>query len=323
MSENQTIINWKDNMSENQTIVTKFILLGLTHNPITVYILFSFFLPIYLMTILINFIIITLVITNFNLHSPMYYFLGNLAFLDLSYSTVTTPRLLTDFLSQQQQTINFASCITQIFFFVFLGSTELILLAVMSYDRYVAICYPLHYGEIMSRQRCLQFTGLFWVLGLLYSLLHTLCLLRLSFCGPHIIPNFFCDLPHLYQLSCTDTHINFLVVFISGTVFGLVFFSMTFFPYIHIFRTVFKIKTKSGKHKAFSTCIPHLAVVCIFYGSIIFIYLVPATSSFLTFNQIVSVIYSVITPLMNPLFYSLRNKDLIAALWRVLKYQKY
>ncbi|KAM9324397.1 olfactory receptor 1468-like [Gastrophryne carolinensis] len=267
------------------------------------------------MTLLTNALIIFLTSTDFSLQTPMYFFLKNLSLLDLSYSTVTTPRLLSDFITVSHR-ISFAACITQVFFFIFFASAELVLLATMSYDRYVAICYPLHYIEIMSRKICLLSVVFFWSFGLFYSLLHTLCLLRLNFCGPNMIHNFFCDLPHLYQISCTDTYINLLVVFITGSGLGLCVFAVTFFPYVLIFTTIINIKTRS--HKAFSTCVAHLTVVFIFYGSIIFIYLVPTTSYLFSVNTTVSVVYAVITPLLNPVIYSLRNKDLKAALWRVL-----
>uniref|UniRef100_A0A8C5R3K0 Olfactory receptor n=1 Tax=Leptobrachium leishanense TaxID=445787 RepID=A0A8C5R3K0_9ANUR len=297
----------------NLTTMNEFLLVVLTGDRLILYILFAVFLLIYMKTLLLNFLIIFLVITDRHLHTPMYFFLGNLAFLDMSYSTVTAPRMIHDFVSTNPS-ISFLSCMTQIYFFIHFASSEILLLAVMSYDRYVAICHPLHYIPIMSWKVCVQLSSMVWVLGFFYALTHTLCLLRLTFCNINIIHNFFCDLPHLLQISCTDTFINFLVLLTVGGSLGLVAFVVTFHPYTHIFSAIIRIPTSDGKLKAFSTCTSHLAVVFIFYGSLVFIYLVPTTSSLV----LVSVIYSVINPLLNPLIYSVRNNDLKAALRRVL-----
>ncbi|KAM4651155.1 olfactory receptor 5V1-like [Discoglossus pictus] len=268
------------------------------------------------MTLTGNILIIFLALTDSQLHTPMYLFLGNLAFLDMSYSSVTAPRMLFDFFNKNK-TISFPACITQVFFFIYFASAELFLLAAMSFDRYIAICLPLHYTQIMSRKFCTQLITVIWLLGLVYSLVHTLCSLRLTYCGPNTVHNFFCDLPHLFQLSCTDTLVNIVVIFIVGGILGIGAFAITFVPYVHIFSTVFGIQTNKGKMKAFSTCTSHLTVVFIFYGSIIFIYFVPKTSYLSTVNRLVNVTYSVINPLLNPLIYSLRNKDLKVALRRV------
>ncbi|KAE8612048.1 hypothetical protein XENTR_v10012694, partial [Xenopus tropicalis] len=250
------------------------------------------------------------------LHTPMYFFLGNLAFLDMSYSSVTVPRMLSDFISKST-TISYPACITQMFFFIYFASAELFLLAAMSYDRYVAVCHPLHYIQIMSWKVCAQMISVVWIFGLLYSLMHTLFSLRLTFCNSNIIHNFFCDLPNLLHLSCTDTFINFMVAFVAGGGLGMVAFTMTVLPYVQIISTVFKIKSIDGKRKAFSTCTSHITVVSTFYGSIIFIYFVPTTSYLFVLNSLLSVIYSVINPFLNPLIYSLKNKDLIYAFKRV------
>ncbi|XP_040263992.1 olfactory receptor 5V1-like [Bufo bufo] len=247
----------------------------------------------------------------------MYFFLGNLAFIDVSYSSVTAPRLLVDLLTKNHS-ISLLACTTQLFFFIYLAGAELFLLSAMSYDRYIAICYPLHYSQIMSWMVCTKMAFGVWVLGLLNSLVQTLFSLRLTFCGPNTIHNFFCDLPHLFQISCTDTFINVLVALIVGGSLGFGAFSITFIPYIHIFSTILRIQTKHGKLKAFSTCTSHLTVVFIFYGSIIFIYFVPTTSNLYTINRVVSVIYALINPLLNPLIYSIRNKDLKEAVKRAI-----
>ncbi|KAG9468270.1 hypothetical protein GDO78_023120, partial [Eleutherodactylus coqui] len=301
----------------NQTTITRVLLMSLSNDEKIIYVLFIIFLLIYLITFLTNSIIILLVVTCADLHTPMYFFLGNLSFLDMSYSSVTAPRMLFD-LTTQNWSISLPNCITQMFFVIYFGASEVFLLSSMSYDRYVAICHPLHYSQVMSWGMCTLMVTLVWSSAFFLPIICTLCLRRLTFCGPNFIHNFFCDLPHLFQISCTDIFINLLVLFIVGGFLGTVAFVATFYPYVRIFSTVLKIRTNDGKRKAFSTCTSHLTVVFIFYASITFIYYVPNTSNLLTLNQVVTVIYTQITPLINPLIYSLRNKDLKAALQKVL-----
>ncbi|XP_040217060.1 olfactory receptor 2A12-like [Rana temporaria] len=305
----------------NLTKVTVLILVGLSDHPPTMNGLFVFFLLIYLMTLITNLLIFFLVLTDYHLHNPMYFFLANLAFLDMSYSSVTAPRMLFDLVTKSQS-ISLPACIAQVFFFLYFTSSELFLLSAMSYDRYIAICHPLHYTQIMSWRVCAGMASLVWVAGWSVSLIHTLFLLRLSFCGPTTIHNFFCDLPHLFQITCTDPFINMVVIFIFGASLGLGAFLLTFIPYVRIFRTILRIRTKTGKRKAFSTCTSHLAVVFIFYGSLIFIYLVPSSSNMYNSNKLFSVMYALINPLLNPLIYSLRNKDLMEALMRSIYHIK-
>ncbi|XP_063284202.1 olfactory receptor 1G1-like [Pelobates fuscus] len=302
----------------NTTEATVFHLTPLSNNPGTLYMLFIVFLLIYLSTLIINSLIILLFITDAQLHTPMYFFLGNLAFLDMSLSSVTAPRMLSDFLTTNNS-ISFPACIMQIFFLIYFAPSELFLLAVMSYDRFAAICHPLHYIQIMSSHVCSLLSSMVWVFGLFYSLIHTLCSLRLTFCGSNIIHNFFCDLPQLFQISCTDSFINVMITLILGGLVGLVASPMTFIPYIRIFSTILRIRTKDGKLKAFSTCTSHLTVVFIFYASLVFIYFVPNTRSLILY-KIVSVMYAVINPLLNPLIYSVRNKELKAALGRTMQH---
>ncbi|XP_040264019.1 olfactory receptor 1009-like [Bufo bufo] len=307
---------------KNLTKDTEFILIGLSVHPHNLHFLFVVFFIIYVLTVIINFLIIAFVFTDSQLHTPMYFFLGNLAFIDIFYSSVTGPRMLHDLLTQNHS-MSLPACTTQVFFFIFLASAELFLLSAMSYDRYIAICHPLHYSQIMSWTVCTQMASGVWVLGFFYSLVHTLFSLRLTFCGPNTIHNFFCDLPHLFQNSCTDTFINILVILIVGGSLGIGAFSITIVPYTHIFSTILKIKTKHGKLKAFSTCTSHLTVVFIFYGSIIFIYFVPTTSNLFTVNRVVSVTYALINPLLNPLIYSIRNKDLKGAVKRTIHHMNW
>lgn len=304
---------------KNLTKVTEFILIGLSDPSHNLHLYFVAFFFIYVLTLIINFLIIVFIFTDSQLHTPMYFFLGNLAFIDISYSSVTAPRMLFSLVTKDQS-ISIPACTAQLFFFIYLASAELFLLSAMSYDRYIAICHPLHYTHIMSWTVCTQLASGVWVLGFLYSMVHTLFSLRLTFCGPNIIHNFFCDLPHLFQISCTEPFINIVVILVVGGSLGLWSFAITFLPYIRIFSTILKIRTNHGKLKAFSTCASHLTVVFIFYGSIIFIYFVPTTSRLFAVNKVVSVTYALINPLLNPLIYSIRNKDLKKAVKRAIRH---
>ncbi|XP_077323658.1 olfactory receptor 1G1-like [Lithobates pipiens] len=299
----------------NMTEITYFTLVGLSDHPLTMNGLFVLFLLIYLMTLITNLLIFFLVLTDYHLHNPMYFFLANLAFLDMSYSSVTAPRMLFDLVAKGRS-ISIPACITQVFFYISFVQSELFLLSAMSYDRYIAICHPLHYKIIMSWRVCTGMASLIWVVGCSISLVHTLFLLRLSFCRTSSIHNFFCDLPHLIQISCTDPFINMVVIFLVGGSFGLGIIFMTFLPYVYILSTILTIRSKTGKMKAFSTCTSHITVVSVFYGSILFIYFVPTSSNMFNLNKLFSVISALINPLLNPLIYSLRNKDLMEALIR-------
>nr|DBA18441.1 TPA: hypothetical protein GDO54_016684 [Pyxicephalus adspersus] len=301
----------------NLTKSAVFTLVGLSDHPPTMNGLFVLFLIIYMMTVIINLLVFVLIIIDYHLHNPMYFFLSGLAFLDMSYSSVTAPRMLFD-LVNKSGSINIPECTAQIFFFLYFATSELLLLSAMSYDRYVAICHPLYYQQIMSWKVCHLLAILIWVFAFVYSLFHTLFLLRLNFCGSSSIHNFFCDLPHLIQASCTDPTINIVLVFTVGSSVSLSAFLLTFLPYVRIFNTILRIPSNAGKLKAFSTCTSHLMVVFIFYISLIFIYLVPTSSSMFGMNKFFSVMYSLINPLLNPLIYSLRNADLKAAFKRTL-----
>ncbi|KAM4651981.1 olfactory receptor 1G1-like [Discoglossus pictus] len=269
------------------------------------------------MTLSGNLLILLLIFTNSHLHTPMYFFLGNLACVDICYSQVTGPRMLSDFYSSSK-TVSFPFCLTQFYFFMCFGSCECYLLVVMSYDRYVAICHPLHYVQIMNKKYCAHLAIGAWALGSLNSLVHTLCTLRLTFCGPNVINSFFCDLPQLFQLSCTDTFPNMLVMFLVGGSMTTGAFVATFLPYIYIFKTVQRIPTKKTKHKAFSTCTSHLAVVCLFYSTLCFTYFCPSSEDSHA-DLMASVVYAVISPLLNPIIYSLRSEEIRKAIRRTLQ----
>ncbi|KAM5152688.1 olfactory receptor 8G17-like [Mantella aurantiaca] len=302
----------------NQTILKEFFLSGLSDLPSLRIPLFLFFLLIYLLTLIWNLLIIILIVTHSHLHVPMYFFLGNLASLDLCSSSVTIPRMLFD-LHTQRRKIKTTACMTQAFFFVFFVASEGVLLAVMSYDRYTAICQPLHYIQIMSWKTCLQLMSSVWCLNLIYSLVHTFYVLKLTFCESDIIESFFCDLPQLFQISCSDIFINILLVFLLGGFLGVGCFLMIFLSYVYIFRMVLKIKVEGNRSKVFSTCTPHLTVVLIYYGSCSFNYFQLNAGHRFAGNKVVSVFYTMILPLLNPLIYSLRNQDIRKAFQNVLK----
>ncbi|KAM4608091.1 olfactory receptor 1G1-like [Discoglossus pictus] len=268
------------------------------------------------MTLTGNLLILLLVITDSHLHTPMYFFLGNLACIDICYSQVTGPRMLSNFYSTSKM-VSFPLCLTQVFFFMCFACNECFVLAVMSYDRYVAICHPLHYINIMETKVCVQLALGVWGIGVLYSLIHTLGTLRLEFCGPNIIHSFFCDLPLMLQLSCTDIFLNMMMMFVLGGGIACTAVIATFLTYVYIFNTVQRIRIKKTKLKTFSTCTPHLAAVSIYYGTICSTYLRP-TTKYLKTDIAVSVVYAVISPLLNPIIYSLRNEEIRRAFRRGL-----
>ncbi|XP_077306054.1 olfactory receptor 8G17-like [Lithobates pipiens] len=301
----------------NQTFLNEFVLSGLSDFPSLQLGLFLFFLLIYLLTLFCNLLIIVLIVTDSHLHVPMYFFLGNLAGLDLCCSSVTVPRMLSD-LHTKKRKITITACITQIFFFMFFDAFEVILLAVMSYDRYTAICKPLHYVQIMSWKVCVQLVSFVFSLSVLNSLVHTLCAFRLTFCGSHIIENFFCDLPQLLKISCSDINMNILLIFVFGFFLGGGTLMLTLLPYVSIFQTVLKMQVKGSRSKVFSTCTPHLTVVFIFYFSVVYNYFRPSANHQFVGDKVASVFYTVIPPLLNPLIYCLRNQDFKTAFNYVL-----
>ncbi|XP_073491134.1 olfactory receptor 5B12-like [Aquarana catesbeiana] len=302
----------------NQTILNEFLLSGLSDLPALQLPLFFFFLLTYLLTLIWNFLIIVLVVIDSGLHVPMYFFLGNLAGLDLCYSSLTVPRMLFDLYTNTRK-ITIPACITQVFYFFFFSTTEFLLLAVMSYDRYTAICQPLHYTQIMSWKVCVQLACIVWCLACTNALIHTLCGLNLKFCGSDIIESFFCDFPQLLQISCSDIYINILLIFILGGILAVCSLTLIVLSYVSIFRTVLKIKVKGKMSKVFSTCTSHLTVVFIFYCSSIFNYFRPSPNQHFAVDKVASVFYAVMTPLLNPLIYSLRNQDFRRAFYNVFR----
>ncbi|XP_056384563.1 olfactory receptor 11L1-like [Hyla sarda] len=304
-------------MSTNQSSVTHFILLGFSLGSNTQLFLFILFLFIYSMTLMSNLLIITLVTSQRSLHKPMYFFIGNFSFLEMWYTTVTVPRMLKD-LGTGNKTISSPGCICQFYFLFFLGATQHFLLAIMAYDRFLAISYPLRYTSLMSRSTCGKLAATSWIAGSLSISLPAAMMSRLVFCGPNAIDHFFCDFSPLLQLSCTDTWLNEIIFSaVAWTIIlGCMFF--TFMSYVSVVTTILRIPSSLGRQKAFSTCASHIAVVGIFFSTVIFMYIRPKAKSSSPIDKVVSVFYSVVVPLLNPMIYSLRNQEIKTALWKAL-----
>ncbi|XP_005408009.1 PREDICTED: olfactory receptor 8H1-like [Chinchilla lanigera] len=305
--------------SWNFTCVPDFLLLGLADSAEAQLLLFLLFLLIYLVTVLRNIGMMLLIRLAAQLHTPMYFFLTHLSFLDLSYSSVITPRTLQNLLASSKS-ISFLGCFTQLYFFVLLGGTECFLLSSMAIDRYVAICSPLHYPVIMSPRLChALLAGSSYMIGFMDSSINVLCLSRLNFCNSNVIHHFFCDTPAILALSCSDTHDFEIMLFtVAGSTLMLSLVTISG-SYVSILSTILNINSTAGKKKAFSTCASHLLGVTIFYGTMIFTYLKPKQSYSLGKDQVASVFYTIVIPMLNPLIYSLRNKEVNHAVLRVLQ----
>ncbi|XP_047400874.1 olfactory receptor 1468-like [Sciurus carolinensis] len=302
----------------NQSTISEFLLLGLPIHPEHHNLFYALFLTMYLTTVLGNLIIIVLIRLDSHLHTPMYLFLSNLSFSDLCFSSVTIPKLLQT-MQSQIPTIPYAGCLTQMYFFLFFGDLESFLLVAMAYDRYVAICFPLHYPTIMSPKLCLSLVVLSWVLTMFHAMLHTLLMARLCFCAENVIPHFFCDMSALLKLSCSDTHVNELVIFITAGLILVIPFVLIVVSYGHIVSSILKVPSVQGIRKAFSTCGSHLSVVSLFYGTIIGLYLCPSANNSTVKDTVMALMYTVVTPMLNPFIYSLRNRDIKEAIGRILK----
>lgn len=298
----------------NSTI-TMFILLGFSEFPKLTVVLFSVFLGIYLMTVSWNVGLLSLIRMDSHLHTPMYFFLSNLSLLDICYVSTISPRMLADFF-QKQKSISFVGCTMQYFFFSSLGLTECCLLAAMAYDRYAAICNPLLYTAIMSPTLCVQMVAGSCITGFLGSFIQLCALLQLHFCGPNVINHFFCDLPQLLILSCSDTFFFQIMTSVLTVIFGLASVLIIMISYGYIVATILRITSAEGRTKAFNTCTSHLMAVTLFFGSGAFVYLCPGSDGSLSQNKLASVVYTVIIPMLNPLIYSLRNKEIRDALSR-------
>ncbi|XP_053418140.1 olfactory receptor 2D3 [Nycticebus coucang] len=294
---------------ENQTSVAEFIFLGLSQDLQTQILLFILFLLIYLLTVFGNLLIIFLIFLDSRLHTPMYFFLRNLSIADLCFSTSIVPQVLVHFLVKRKN-ISFFACMTQIIVFLLVGCTECALLAVMSYDRYVAVCKPLHYSTIMTQQVCLKLAIGSWASGALVSLVDTTFTFHLPYRGRNIINHYFCEPPALLKLASADIYPTEMAIFAMGVVILLAPVSLILASYWNIIFTVIQMRSGEGRLKAFSTCGAHLIVVVLFYGSGIFTYMRPNSKTTKEQDKMISVFYTVVTPMLNPIIYSLRNKDI-------------
>ncbi|XP_005408300.1 PREDICTED: olfactory receptor 2G3-like [Chinchilla lanigera] len=307
---------WKTNST-----VTEFLFLGLSSEPETQLILFVLFLFFYLLTVAGNVIIITVIRIEPRLQTPMYFFLTNLSFLDICYTSTNVPQMLSN-IGGRRKTIPFSSCATQMYFSLAFGMIECVLLGVMAYDRYVAICHPLHYTVIMDRNTCVHLAAVSWFTSFLSSMVINALTLSLPFCGPNVLNHFFCEVPSVLRLACTDTSLTELVVFVFSIVIVFVPFLLIVVSYARILLSVLRMHSASGRHKALSTCASHLTVVALFYGTAIFMYMRPQSKSSRAGGKVIAVFYTVVTPMLNPLIYSLRNQDVKRALKRALVEQR-
>ncbi|XP_057565326.1 olfactory receptor 7E24-like [Hippopotamus amphibius kiboko] len=271
----------------------------------------------YLVTVLGNLLIILAVTSNPHLHTPMYFFLSNLSLADIGFVSTTVPKMIVN-IQTHSRVISYAGCLTQMSIFILFGIMDNMLLTVMAYDRYVAICHPLHYQVIMSPRLCCFLVLVSFFVSLLDSQVRNLIVLQLT-CFKNVeIPNFFCDPSQLLKLACSDTLTNNINMYIIGAIFGFLPFSGIFFSYHKIVSSILRVPSSGGRYKAFSTCGSHLAVVCLFYGTGLGVYLHSSASSSHEKSAVASVVYTVVTPMLNPFIYSLRNKDIKSALWRII-----
>ncbi|XP_010827723.1 PREDICTED: olfactory receptor 8B3 [Bison bison bison] len=309
-------------LTRNDSLVTEFILAGLTDRPELQQPLFHLFLVIFVVTMVGNLGLIILIGLNSHLHTPMYYFLFNLSFIDLCYSSVFTPKMLMNFVFREN-TISYVGCMTQLFFFLFFVISECYMLTSMAYDRYVAICNPLLYKVSMSHHVCLVLSLAAYVMGFAGASVHTGCMLRLTFCNVNVISHYLCDILPLLQLSCTSTYVNEVVVLIVVGINITVPSFTILISYIFILSSILHIKSSQGRSKAFSTCSSHMFALSLFFGSAAFMYLKYSSPGSMEQGKISSVFYTNVVPMLNPLIYSLRNKDVKVALRRsVFKIQR-
>ncbi|XP_037694221.1 putative olfactory receptor 2B8 [Choloepus didactylus] len=300
--------------------VTEFVFLGLSSQPkiqVTLFIMFLFF---YLLIVVGNMIIITIIQIEPCLHTPMYFFLTNLSFLDICYTSTNVSQMLSNMVGKK--TISFSGCATQMYFSLSFGMIECVLLGVMAYYRYVAICHPLHYTAIMDQSTYIQLAAISWFISFLSSMVINVLTLSLPYCGPNVLNLFFCEVPSVLRLACTDNSFTEMVVFIFSIIIVFIPFLLIVVPYARILVSILRMWSASGRHKALSTCASHLTVVALFYGTAIFMYMRPQSKSSQAGGKIIAVFYTVITPMLNPLIYSLRNQDVKGAIKRAIAKQR-
>ena len=298
---------------ENDTKILEFLLLGFSEDPQLQPIIFGLFLSMYLITVFGNLLIILAITSDSHLHTPMYFFLSNLSFVDICFTSTTIPKMLWN-IQTQRKVITYEGCITQIYFLILFAVLDIFLLTVMAYDRFVAICHPLHYTVIMNPRLCGLLVLMSWIINILNSSLQSLMMLQLSFCTNIEIPHFFCELNHMVQLACSDTFLNNIVMYFAAVLLGGGPFAGILYSYSKIVSSICRISSAQGKYKAFSTCASHLTIVSLFYCTMLGVYLSSAATHNAHSSATASVMYTVITPMLNPFIYSLRNKDMKRAL---------
>lgn len=302
----------------NSTLVTEFVLLGLTNRPDLQPILFVLFLGIYLITVGGNLGMLLLIRIDSRLHTPMYFFLASLSCLDLCYSTNVTPKMLVNFLSEKK-TISYTACLIQCYFFIAMVITEYYMLAVMAYDRYMATCNPLIYSSKMSKGVCIRLIAGSYTYGFLSGLMETMWTYRLTFCGSNVINHFYCADPPLIRLSCSDTYIKETSMFVVAGFNLSNSLLIILISYIFILTAILRMHSAEGRHKAFSTCGSHLAAVTVFYGTLFCMYVTPPTDQSVEQSKIIAVFYTFVSPMLNPIIYSLRNKDVKQAFQKLIR----
>ncbi|XP_040846040.1 olfactory receptor 7A10-like [Ochotona curzoniae] len=301
----------------NQTQLSEFLLLGFSEDPALQPIIFRLFLSMYVICVIGNLLIILAILSDPHLHTPMYYFLANLSMVDVCFTSTTVPKMLVN-IQKQSQIISYAGCITQMFFFIIFGALDDFLLAVMAYDRFVAICHPLHYMVIMNPRLCVQLVLLSWTISVLLAILHSLLVLRLSFCTHLEIHHFFCELNLVVHTACSDTFLNDLMMYLAAVLLLGGPLTGILYSYSQIASSIRAISSAQGKYKAFSTCASHLSAISLFYGTSIGVYLSASAAPSSASTAAASVMYTVVTPMLNPFIYSLRNTDMKRALKRLL-----
>uniref|UniRef100_A0A8D0GN89 Olfactory receptor n=1 Tax=Sphenodon punctatus TaxID=8508 RepID=A0A8D0GN89_SPHPU len=300
----------------NESIMTEFLLLGFSDNRELQILYFVAFLVIYLEALIGNLLIFILIVFNHHLHTPMYFYLMNLSIADIGSFSVTIPKVMENSL-MDNRLISYSGCAAQVFLLVFFVGLDFYILTVMGYDRYVAICDPLHYDTVMNKGVCIQMAAGAWIIGFLNAALHTGSIFAITFCS-NVVDQFFCEIPQLIKLSCSDLYL----IEVGAVIFSVCLFSGFFVfiivSYVQIFRAVLRIPSVKGRQKAFSTCLPHLIVISLFTCTGIFAYVKPPSSSPSDLDLVVSMVYSVVPPVMNPIIYSMRNKEIKAALWKLI-----
>ncbi|XP_053575900.1 olfactory receptor 5V1-like [Bombina bombina] len=292
----------------NRTIVSSFILLGLSDSPYLQAIYFLIFLVMYIITLSGNILLIVVVRIDIQMHTPMYFLLSNLSFIDICFSSTIVPKILVNTVSKDKS-ISLLGCASQMFAALVLGVTECIILAVMAYDRYAAICKPLHYNIIMNRRFCISLAAACWGVGFINATIHVILTFKLPYCRSHQVNHFFCEVPPFLKLSCRDTRFNELAMYISACIIVVFAFFLILVSYSYIIATILKINSSQGRHKAFSTCASHLTVVWLYYGTLMFMYLRPHSRYSPEMDKTVPILYTAVTPMLNPIIYSMRNKD--------------